>query len=151
MCSGRLYGSTDMKNIFFSVRPLWSWPGVKFSKWPLKVKWYVVHSTRLGERNMMLEKAMSWLSWVKSYIIYFFCKNNYFLSFYPLEAKPLTWSQIWHEYTERPWTWLWNALFRDAVAFLVYELDIDSFQNCWYGQKLTFDDLWWPELWPDVT
>ena len=90
----------------------------------------IVHSTRLDERNTMLAKVMSWRFWVKSYWRKnVFRKNGYFWSFCPLEAKPLTWGQIWEHYSERSVKGLSNALFRGAVALSVPEIAVGSFQN----------------------
>ena len=77
-------------------------------------------------------------------------ENGYFYSFCPLEAKPLTWGQIWEHYSERSVKGLSNALFCGAVALLVPELADGSFQTYGNGLNLTFDDLWWPDLWPDL-
>ena len=46
-----------------------------------------------------------------------------------------------------------NELFRGAVALLVSELCVDLLKiiDIWPTNRriLAFDDLWWPDLWPD--
>ena len=72
----------------------WPWPEVKFSEWPLKVKLYLIHSSRFNKRNTMLDTCRAFL---ESKVIdekAFFRKNVYFLSVCPLESKPLILGQI---------------------------------------------------------
>ena len=114
----------------------------------------IVHSMRLDERNTMLVKASSYKAWVKSY-----CKKTvsekigYFCSFCPLQAKPLTLGQIWENYSERALIGLSNALFRGAVALLVPELCVGFLEifdiRPGNRRNFAFNDLWWPDLWPD--
>ena len=70
-----------------------------------------------------------------------------------MEAKPLTVGQIWENYSERVLIGLSNALFRGAVALLVSELCVDLVKivGIWPTNRriLTFNDLWWPDLWHD--
>ena len=80
-------------------------------------------------------------------------KLGYFGSFCTLEVKPLTVGQIWEYYSERALIGLSNALFRGAVALLISELCVDLLKivDIWPTNRrnLTFNDLWWPDLWPD--
>ena len=82
-----------------------------------------------------------------------FRKNRFFWQFLPLEVKPLTVGQIWEDFSERALIGLSNALFWGAVALLVSELCVNLLKivNIWptNRQILAFDDLWWPDLWPD--
>ena len=83
----------------------------------------IVHSTRLHERNTMLAKVMSWLSWVKSYYWKtFFVKTAIFRLIFSPWGLPLTWDEIWGHNPERVSKGLSNAPSRGAVAVLVREL-----------------------------
>ena len=75
------------------------------------------------------------------------------LAFLSLEAKPLTWGQIWRRIPDRAVNWLSIVFFRAPLALLGYELQrlkwktIEHVKN---RKNFTFDDLWWPDLWPEV-
>ena len=71
-----------------------------------------------------------------------------------LEVKPLTIAEIWWHVGERAVKGLSSAFFRALLAVLVHELQrlkekkiIEITKN---PENLTFDDLWWPYLWPDL-
>ena len=113
----------------------------------------IYHSMRLDERNMMMAKEMLCLYWVKSYYrkkCFFLQKNGYFWSVCSLEAKLLILDQIWGHTSERALKELSNALSRSTVALLVPELSASLSKKCWNMPNLTFGDLWWPDLWPDL-
>ena len=80
-------------------------------------------------------------------------KIVYFYISWPLEVKPLTWGQIWRHNPGRAVNGLSFAFFRAALALLVHELErlklriVEMVEN---REHFDFDDLWWPDLWPDL-
>ena len=145
----------------FRVRS-WPWPEVKFSTWPFKVKWSSDLSRASDssfdaswreEHDAGKRKFVQGLGQKLLQKNGFRKKIGYFFRFCPLEAKPLTVGQIWENYSERALMRLSNALFRGAVALLVSELCVDllTIFGSWPTNRwiLTFNDLWWPDLWPD--
>ena len=112
------------------------------------------HSTRLDEIKTMVLHSFFYLYGIKSY-----CRKTisdqigHFGFPWPLEVKPLTIAQIWWHVSERAVKGLSSAFFRALLAVLVHELqrlkekNIEITKN---PENLTFDDLWWPYLWPDL-
>ena len=77
------------------------------------------------------------------------CKSLLRVRFCTLEAKPLILGQIWgnQEFSERALKELLNALFRGASS----SRGMCRFaEKYWNRQNLTFGDLWWPDLSPDL-
>ena len=111
------------------------------------VKWIIVHSRRLDNRNMMLVKSIWCLYWVKGYYRNTFRKNCYFLSFFlSLEAKLLILGQTLGHLSER-------ALKELAIECAFPRRCISSgsrimcrfLEKCW---KAKFDVWWYPVTWP---
>ena len=68
-------------------------------------------------------------------------------------VKPLAWGQIWRHTAGRAVNGLSFAFLRAALALLFHELDrlklriVEMVEN---RKHSTFDDLWWPDVWPDL-
>ena len=113
----------------------------------MKVKLYIIRCGSTRETRCWQNKCCVF---TESKVITkktFIAKNGYFWSFCSLESKPLTLGQIWGDITLKE---LSKALLRSTVALLVLELCASLSKKYWNRPNLTFGDLWWPDLWPDL-
>ena len=145
----RQYGSNNIQHDLFGS---WPWPGQIFAL----TFWgqLIYRSTRLDElRTIVYEALFISLSCLEQKLLQktISIRIDHFDLRWPLEAKPLTWAQIWRHRGERAWKELSNAVFRDsnpsssrATAGFVEEC-----RNCKNIDFFYFDDLWWPRFWPD--
>ena len=99
----------------------------------------------------MLAKSMSWLYWVKSYYRKtIFAKKRLFLEFL------LSGGQTVDLRSNLRTRWRKNVKRAIECAFLQccissgYGVMCQFVEKCWNRQNLTFGDLWWPDLWPDL-
>ena len=119
----------------------WPWPEVKFSTWPFNAMSYIIR--RLLYRFLLRSYHGKTIS----------AKNDNFDIFDPCrlnrwpEVKSDGLFQIGPEMGHR------LLFFRAPLAHLVRELrrlewkTIEIVKN---RQHFTFDDLWWPDFWPEV-
>ena len=131
----------------------WPWPEVNLSPWPYEVVLFIIRRVLLRE-----------MQWCLNYCSFFICpeaivektilaKNSHF-DIWLLEATRLTWGQIWQIIPDGVVDWLIGiAFFGAPLALLVDELHrlawkvLEIVIN---RKKLTFDDLWWHDLWPVI-
>ena len=76
-------------------------------------------------------------------------KNSYFGVFWSLARKQLVLAQIWWHASGRTAQELSNVVFLGLLTKIVSEIMAHFRRNIEFSLNLTFDDLWWPQYWPE--
>ena len=76
-------------------------------------------------------------------------KNSYYGGFWSLARKQLILAQIWWLVSERTDQELSNVFSPGLLTKVVSDIMTHFRRNIDFSLNLTFDDLWWPQYWPE--
>ena len=94
---------------------------------------------------------MSCSNWVKNYYRKtFFSQKRLFLEFLLSGGQTVELGSNLRAFQWKSVKELSNARLRRTLSLLVPELCASLSKNGWNRLNLTFGDLWWPDLWPDL-
>ena len=128
-------------NMTFSIRS-WRWPEVNLSKWPFRIKLYLLYSSFSASWQEEHDTGKTLRrSWLKLLPIFFV--RTYFFCFCSLEPTQFISGKARAHYGI-PQNVLSNVLFSVAMALLVTELRASLSKNVETGQiwPLMTSDLW---------
>ena len=128
----------------------WPWPDVKFSKWPLNVKlWFIrrvsKREIRHGKMNAVPLLSQELLQKKK-----LFSKKLLFLGFLLYRGQTIDLRSNLRAQRRKSVKRAIECAILGRCSSSGSRVMCRFVEKCWKRQTLTFGDLWWPDLWPNL-